>query len=203
MTKVIIIRHCQAEGNLKRFFQGRIDTDITPLGAEQISRTAELLSAEPIDEIYCSSLKRALKTAEGINIYHELPIHIDDSIIEIDAGAWEGKLLTDIAAEFPEQYDNWCNNPAKFAAPGGESMAQVYERVKNALIRIVKDNPDKTVCIVSHGCAIKNMMCFAHGLTVENIKEISLGTNMSVNIVKFDGNLKPQIILENYTDHLQ
>lgn len=203
MTKVIIIRHCQAEGNLKRFFQGRIDTDITEHGRKQIGQVTELLCAEPIDEIYCSSLNRAIKTAEGVNVYHELPIHIDDSIIEIDAGKWEGKLLTDIAEEFPEQYDNWCNNPAKFAAPGGENMAQVYERVKIALTRIVKENPNKTVCIISHGCAIKNMMCFAHGWTVDNIKNVPLGTNTSVNIVEFDENMNPKIILENYIDHLQ
>lgn len=203
MTKVILVRHCQAEGNLKRFFQGRIDTDITETGRKQIGEVMELLSAEPIDEIYCTSLTRARKTAEGINLYHELPIHTDDSLIEIDAGDWEGKLLTDIEKEFPEQYENWCSNQKDFAAPNGESMAQVYERVKNGLLNIVKQNPDKTVCIVSHGCAIKNMMCFAHGWTLENMDKVPLGTNTSVNIVEFDDNLQPKIILENYTDHLQ
>ncbi len=203
MTKLILVRHCQAEGNLKRFFQGKIDTDITENGRKQIGQVTELLCAEPIDEIYCSPLKRAIKTAEGINVYHELPIHIDNSIIEIDAGDWEGKLLTDIEKEFPEAYENWNNNPAKFVAPNGESMFQVYDRVSNALVKIVKDNPNKTVCIISHGCAIKNMMCFAHGWTVENIKNVPLGTNTSVNIVEFDNNIKPKIILENYTDHLQ
>lgn len=203
MTKVIIVRHCQAEGNLKRFFQGRIDTNITEHGRKQIAQVSELLSAEPINEIYCSSLKRAVKTAEGINIYHELPIHTDDSFIEIDAGDLEGKLLTDIAVEFPEQNENWCSNQADFAAPNGESMIEVYERVKKALTHIVQENPNKTVCIVSHGCAIKNMMCFAHGWTLENIDNVPLGTNTSVNIVEFDESMNSRIILENYTDHLQ
>ncbi|MDD6490334.1 MAG: histidine phosphatase family protein [Clostridia bacterium] len=203
MTKVILVRHCQAEGNLKRFFQGRIDTDITETGRKQIGEVMELLSAEPIDEIYCTSLTRARKTAEGINLYHELPIHTDDSFLEIDAGDWEGKLLTDIAVEFPEQYENWCSNQKDFSAPNGESMAQVYERVKNGLLNIVKQNPNKIVCIVSHGCAIKNMMCFAHGWTLENMDKVPLGTNTSVNIIEFDDNLQPKIILENYTDHLQ
>ena len=68
LTKVIIVRHCQAEGNLKRFFQGSIDTDITDLGKRQIESTAKLLSGEKIDELYSSPKKRAMKTAEGINI---------------------------------------------------------------------------------------------------------------------------------------
>ena len=46
------------------------------------------------------------------------------------------------------------------------------------------------------------MMCFAHGLEVKDIKEVPLGTNTSVNIVDFDENMKPTVILENYIGHL-
>ena len=203
MTKVILVRHCQAEGNLKRFFQGRIDTDITPQGRKQIFQTAELLAAEPIDMFYSSSFIRARKTAEGINVYHECEMKIDDELAEIDAGDWEGRLLTEIEQLYPEQFDNWHNNPSVFAAPNGESMAQVYERVKNALMKIVSENQNKTICIVSHGCSIKNMMCFVHGYDVSGIKQVPLGTNMAVNVISFDENLRPTVVLENYTEHLQ
>ena len=103
MTKLILVRHCQAEGNLKRFFQGRIDSDITELGRKQIAQTAELLSAEPIDVIYVSSKQRARKTAEGINVYHEVPLITDDSIVEINAGKWEGVPLSEVEKMYPEQ----------------------------------------------------------------------------------------------------
>ena len=56
---MILVRHCQAQGNLERFFQGTIDTDITPLGREQINKVALLLKDEPIDVIISSSKKRA------------------------------------------------------------------------------------------------------------------------------------------------
>ena len=202
MTKLILVRHCQAEGNLKRFFQGRIDSDITSKGREQIAKVAEVLSAEPIDELYCSSYQRARKTADGINLYHMLDIHIDDELAEIDAGDWEGKYLTDIEQIYPEQYSNWNNAPAVFAAPNGESMAQVYQRVSNALVRIISEIKGKTICIVSHGCAIKNMMCFAHGWDIDSIQQVPLGTNTAVNVVTFDDNMKPTVVIENYTDHL-
>ena len=202
MTKIIIVRHCQAEGNLKRFFQGSIDTDITELGEKQIKKVAELLSGEPIEVMYSSPKKRAMKTAEGINIYHKLPIRIDDEIVEIDAGDWEGVLLTDIEKIYPEQMNNWRNVPGNFHAPNGESMSEVYERVKKALLRIVSENVGKTVCIVSHGCAIRNMMCFANGFEVKDIDKIPLGTNTSVNVIEFDENLDPSVITANYTEHI-
>ncbi len=203
MTKLILLRHCQAEGNLKRFFQGKIDSDITPHGRAQIGATAELLSAEPIDVFYTSSLTRAQKSTDGINVYHEVPVITDDRLAEIDAGKWEGKFLTDIEKEYPEQFDNWHHHPEIFAAPDGESMAQVYTRVKAALDDIIKENKNKTVCIVSHGCAIKCMMCYLHGWNIENIANVPLGTNMSINVVRFEDDKKPEIIMENFTDHLQ
>ena len=203
MTKMIIVRHCQAEGNRKRFFQGTIDSDITAEGAGQIARTAELLSAEPIDVIYSSPKIRAMKTAEGINIYHEVELRTDPELVEIDAGEWEGVLLSDIEKRYPEQYENWREHPEIFQAPGGESMKQVYDRVKKAILRIAAENRGKTVCVVSHGCAIKNIMCFLHGWEVDNIKEVPIGKNTSVNVVSFDDELRPTIVMEDYEDHLQ
>lgn len=202
MTKLILVRHCQAEGNLQRFFQGKIDSDITPKGREQIAATAELLSAEPIDVFYTSSKIRARKSTDGINVYHEVPVMIDDRLTEIDAGAWEGKFLTDIEKEFPKEYDNWYNNPANFKAPDGESMAQVYERVKSALDDIIAENKGKTICIVSHGCAIKCMMCYLHGKPVTHIADIPLGTNMSINVIRYNDKMNVEFLMENYSEHL-
>ena len=169
MTKLIIVRHCQALGNLERFFQGKIDSDITTLGREQIEATAEFLKDEKIDVIYTSTKKRAKLSAEGINKYHGRNIIIDGRLCEIDAGKWEGIHLVDIEKLYPGQFYNWRNDPAKFQAPDGESMADVYNRVRSALDDIVKVNIGKAVCIVSHGCAIKNMVCYLHGKSVEDI----------------------------------
>ncbi len=202
MTKLILVRHCQAQGNLERYFQGKIDSDITAKGREQIGRTAEMLSMEPIDVFYTSSKQRARKSTDGINIYHNVPVITDDRLTEIDAGEWEGTYLTDIEKKYPEQYDNWKNHPAVFHAPGGESMAQVYERVSKALDDIISENKGKTICIVSHGCAIKCMMCYLHGWAVDGISEVPLGTNMSVNVILYDDDMKPDFLMENYSDHL-
>ncbi len=201
MVKLIIVRHCQAQGNLERFFQGKIDTDITPTGRAQIGAVSEMLCAEPIDVIYTTPLRRAQITAEGINVYHNVGIKIDARLAEIDAGLWEGRYLKDIEVEYPEQFDNWRNHPDIFAAPGGETMKQVYDRVSAAVNDIILDNDGKTVCIVSHGCAIKNLMCYLHGWDISRIGELPIGTNTSVNVVRAEGS-NFEIIIENHTDHL-
>ena len=36
MTKIYIVRHCEAIGNVKRIFQGSTDLDISETGAKQL-----------------------------------------------------------------------------------------------------------------------------------------------------------------------
>ena len=42
MTTLYLVRHAEAEGNIKEFFQGRIDTEISENGRKQL----ELLRSE-------------------------------------------------------------------------------------------------------------------------------------------------------------
>ena len=41
MTSIYLVRHCQAQGNVNRVFQGRIDSEISEEGRRQLDRLAE------------------------------------------------------------------------------------------------------------------------------------------------------------------
>ena len=73
MTKIYLIRHAEAEGNLYRRIQGHWDGSITALGLQQIDALAQRFRHEHIDALYCSSLSRARVTAEAITRYHDVP----------------------------------------------------------------------------------------------------------------------------------
>ena len=66
MTRIYMVRHCEAMGNVKRLFQGSSDFDISELGAIQLEFLSKRFQNTPIDRIYSSPLKRAVKTAEAI-----------------------------------------------------------------------------------------------------------------------------------------
>ena len=66
MTKIYLIRHAEAEGNLYRRIQGHWDGSITPLGLQQIDALAQRFRREHIDALYCSDLSPARATAEAI-----------------------------------------------------------------------------------------------------------------------------------------
>ena len=90
MTTLYLVRHCEAEGNTARVFQGSIDRDISPNGQKQLDRLAERFRDVPLAAVYSSPLLRAYKTAQAVNRYHGLPIVTDDRLKEINGGVWEG-----------------------------------------------------------------------------------------------------------------
>ena len=83
MTKIYLIRHAEAEGNLYRRIQGHWDGSITPLGLQQIDALAQRFRREHIDALYCSDLSRARATAEAITRYHDIPAVATPRLTEI------------------------------------------------------------------------------------------------------------------------
>ena len=65
MTRLYLVRHAQAQGNVEKTFQGSIDAPLSALGMEQLERLAERFADMPFDVIYSSPLARAYQTALG------------------------------------------------------------------------------------------------------------------------------------------
>lgn len=201
-TRILLVRHCEAEGNTNGRFQGSSDCGISGNGEKQLELLALRLRNIRIDSIYSSPLKRARMTAEAINRYHHLTIHEDKRLQEIDGGDYEGLLWADLPKVAPEQDANWYTAPQDFCAPNGESMRQVYDRVWQAIRSIVRENPGKTVCVASHGCAIRNILCHAMNKPLEQLNDVDWCDNTAVSVIDFGEQGNPKIILLNDASHL-
>ncbi len=202
VTRIVLIRHCEAQGNHERIFQGRTDADISENGKEQLMALAERCQKILLDAIYSSPLKRAYKTAEAANLHHNLPIKTMEDLAEINGGHWEGVRWHCLPKLFPEEYKAWEDAPHDFAPKGGESMKQVFDRIWNAIMAIVEENRGKTVAVVSHGCAIRNFLCRAKGLPIEKLNDIGWCDNTAISIIDFDEENRPRIMLLNDASHL-
>ena len=183
--RVLLIRHCETEGNLRHVFQGHIDTPISLRGEEQLQLLALRCRNVPIDVIYTSPLGRAVKTAEAVNTYHRVPVKTEDGLIEINGGVWEGNPIEAFSKTHPEDEFAWSEEPWNFSPEGGEPMREVYARVWVAVTRIAEAEPGRDVCVVSHGCAIRNILCHALGKPVEALNEVAWGTNTAISVIDF------------------
>lgn len=202
MTRLYLVRHAEAQGNIMRVFQGRIDADISENGYRQLERLKERFKTVDFDAVYSSPLIRAYKTARAADFYHNKPITTLEGLEEINGGRWEGELWDKIPSLFSEENEAWVNEPWRFAPQGGETMRHVYDRIWDTLLSIVKQNPGRTVLAASHGCAIRNFICRAKGLPLERLKEIEWFENTSISTVDFDNNLCAHVVSINDASHL-
>lgn len=202
VTKIILIRHCEAQGNFERIFQGRTDADISQNGEKQLIALSNRCKELPFDAIYSSPLKRAYKTAQAANLHHKLPITVVDDLAEINGGHWEGVRWECLPELYPKEYKDWEDSPHNFSPKDGESMKQVFNRIWNTILNIVEENKGKTVCVVSHGCAIRNFLCRAMGYPIEKLNDIDWCDNTAISIIDFDEHKTPKIVLLNDASHL-
>lgn len=189
MVTVYLVRHCAAQGNVDGTYQGRSDSDITDIGRKQLELVAMRLRNVPFAAIYSSPLKRARATADAINQYHHVPVTEDENLIEIDVGEMEGMKWEDLPKRFPKEANLWVNHLENFVAPQGESIAQVADRMWNGVNAIVqKENElgkEKTICLATHGCALRCFLCKAEGWPLPRVSEVPLSDNTAISEVSF------------------
>lgn len=202
MTTVYLVRHAEAEGNVSRVFQGRTDCGVTEKGYEQLRMLAERFKDIPLEAVYSSPLKRTIETAKAVNFYHGLDITTVDGLMEINGGLFEGQLWEELSNLFPVAHDLWLNHHHDFEIEQGESMREVYDRMKTSMLKIIKANTDKTIAIVSHGCAIRNFLCFANNVNFEELSTLDWCENTGVCKFSSDDKLNIEVIYQNDASHL-
>lgn len=169
MTHLYLIRHGQTDWNVEGRYQGQSDVPLNPLGLEQARKMAEALKDAGITAIYSSDLGRAHQTALALGECTGAPVVVDPRLREVNQGEWEGRLVTEIQELYREVWARRRANPLDVPPPGGETVAQVRERVLDAVNEILKRHPDDRVAIVSHGLALAVILGQHRQLPIEQI----------------------------------
>ncbi len=202
-TRLIFVRHAEAEGNFNRVFHGWYDSRITEKGHKQAQAVAERLADLPVDIIYSSSLTRTLQTAQYIADIKKLPIIRTDKMKEINGGDWENVAWEVLPNVYPNENYTWENEPHTHQMPNGENMEEFYNRLLKEVMDIIGHNKGKNVCIVTHGTAIRAMLCRFYGKSLKYMKNVLWHDNTAVTIVDYnDENDEFQVVLEGGIEHL-
>lgn len=200
-TRLIFVRHAEAEGNKIRRFHGWTDSAITEKGHLQAQRVAERLKDTPIDVIYSSSLQRTRQTAGYIAAVKGMEIITSEELREINGGDWEDVPWADLEHRWPEEYSTWENDPHKHRMPNGESMEEFQQRLLNEVMYIISQHEGKNICIVTHGTAIRALICHFRACTLEEMINVSWCDNTAITIIDYeDGTFKT--VVEGDSSHL-
>ncbi|MFN9927751.1 MAG: histidine phosphatase family protein [Phenylobacterium sp.] len=105
---ILLVRHGQTEFNRERRLQGRMDSPLTELGLRQAEAVGELLAGmiRPEDGwmLASSPLGRARDTATVIGARLGLTVMLDDRLIEVSWGSREGRLRSELEADYPDTF---------------------------------------------------------------------------------------------------
>jgi len=154
---LILVRHGRTALNAAGLLQGRIDEPLDEVGERQAVAVATMVG--PVDELISSPLLRAQQTARAFG----MPFELDERWIELAYGIFEGVPHADVPSG---AWDRWRQDPT-FVPEGGESLAVLDGRVREACADVAQRAGDRAVAVVSHVSPIKSAVAWALGTGIE------------------------------------
>ena len=201
MTKIYLIRHAEAEGNLYRRIHGWYDSLITDNGYRQIAALRGRFEGVPVDAVYSSDLYRTMTTAKAIYVPKKLHLTVRRELREINLGEWEDRTWGEVNRTDREEMLRFNHTSPQFRAPGGESFQEVRQRVCTALLQIAEKHPGQTVAVFCHGTAIRNALAAFKGLSVEQTAGEGHSDNTAVSCLEVEGG-QVQVVFQDDNSHL-
>ncbi len=201
MTRIYLVRHAEAEGNLYRRIHGWYDSLITDNGYRQIAALEGRFAPIHIDAVYSSDLFRTRTTASAVWRAKDLPLNTTPGLREIHMGVWEDQTWGEVARLDGEQLRRHNAMDPTWRTVGAETFDEVRARMERTLRAIAAKHPGQTVAAFSHGTAIRNALAVFHGLSVAESARLGHSDNTAVSLLEFDGD-KVRILFENDNSHL-
>ncbi|MBE6919652.1 MAG: GNAT family N-acetyltransferase [Ruminococcaceae bacterium] len=193
MTKIYLVRHAEAEGNVYRLAQGHFDGLVTKRGYDQIRALRRRFEGIQIDAVYSSDLFRARTTARSVSEVRGLPVILREELREINMGWWEGITWQEIGQRDGDQLRCFHTDLAHLHVAGGESAADARDRVMAELLRIAEEHEGQTVAVFSHGLVIRAVLGTLRGMALGDIDQTVLGDNTSVSLLEADNGVLREV----------
>ena len=169
--RLVHVRHGQSEANVvQKNLLPNLDPEVvetiysrpdwmqrlSPLGIEQAKVTGDWIRQNigklaTFDVIYVSPFMRTFETASYAAGDEEVHFVPEDRIIERDWGLY-GKLSREGQRErYPQTYQHKLENPLYARLDGGESVMDVYARIRDMHATLHREYPDGKVLMFTHG----------------------------------------------------
>ena len=204
MNNLILIRHGQSVWNAENKFTGWVDVDISAIGREEAANAATIIKKKSleIDYVFCSSLIRAINTADIIlqNLNSSIVPVKKWELNERHYGSLQGKNKAETSKTYgDEMVKKWRRsydipppklselevaeekNKANFSIdngydwPASESLKDTFNRVINFWKREIENKfPNKNILIVAHGNTIRSIVKYIENISDNNIVKVEI-----------------------------
>jgi broad specificity phosphatase PhoE len=180
-TRIILVRHGETDWNAAGMFQGHGGKGLSQRGRAQARATATLLARDHADAalIARSDLQRVAETSAPAEAVLAASVLVEERLREIDVGLWTGKTRQEIAAADPDGWAAW-QRGEDLARGGGETFAQLRERVWLVLGELAEKAGHATALVFTHGGPIRVAVAAALDLPLGGERRLAPVANCSL-----------------------
>lgn len=205
LRRLVFIRPGETDWNLTGRWQGWLAIPLNELGRQQVHRLASFIRHIGLAALYSSDHRRAKDTAEILASHLGYAPIYDERLRERHIGHWQGLVLPEVRAWYPEEYTAMINDLDHYRIPGGgESLDDVRQRVIPLLHEIVEAGNamegHASIGVVSHTTAIRLMI--SELVKDRDVKQVNF-TNSSVTTVTNGDDGIWRLTAANDTTHLE
>ncbi len=177
-TNFWLIRHALVAENARAFLYGVMDVPLCETTLlEQAPMYRALADRLPRPAVWrVTPLSRTRRTAETIfaHGYPEAPLGVEAGFIEQSLGDWQGLPHADLPERLALPKHAFWPLAGEEKPPGGESMAEVIDRVGRTMERLAEAHHGRDVVIVSHGGAIRAAVAHALRIAADNALHMAI-----------------------------
>jgi len=187
---ILLVRHGETAGNANRVVQ-LPEIALSERGLAQAARLAARLADAGVGRILASDYTRARMTAEAVRDATGAPLDLDPLLRERHFGAHRGTPYADLEVDLfgPE-----------YVPPGGESWAELHQRVGRAWARVVAlaAATEGHLAVVTHGLVCHSVVL--NHVSIEGEAPLRFDNTSLTEI----GSVAPHLVSRlNCTAHLQ
>ncbi len=161
-----LARHGETEWTVTGRHTGSTDVALTPSGEQQAGALGVELAGVQVGGVLSSPMTRALATARLAGFGDR--VEQVDALREFDYGEYEGLTSKEIRARRPD----W--DLFRDGCPGGETVAEVAERLRPLLAEIIEAGED--VILFGHGHGLRILAATFLGLEPASARHLFLDT---------------------------
>ena len=217
MLTLVLTRHGLTDRSVPEQHLGqRVDVDLSSPGRAQAEALGRRLSGIRFERIVASPLWRARETATIVrSVLPDPPaVELDDRLLEMDYGAWEGLTYDQIEALDAATRSRWEGDPAAHACPGGESGDAVAGRATAFLLELIDWHDlrhgagsagERPVLVVAHSTLNRVLVCVATGVPIREFRRRFSQDPANLTVLRFEHGSGPadaRMLLLNDTAHL-
>lgn len=187
--KITFIAHgATVHSEENRIADNEVYPPLNDAGEEEIEKICEWLKKRAIknDKIYTSSALRTTQTAQMVAKIFKKDFEILDGLHARKYGIWSGLTFEQIEEKYPHMLEQFHKDPCSYCPENGETILDFDKRIAKVIKKIVNENSNSRVIIVTHPDVIQAAISDAIKLPPQHQAKVYIRTGSASQISYFE-----------------